>query len=478
VDPHSPPADGKLPTPFRYTNSDANQDEVEGADLGAITAELDCYAVAAIRVLVIAYHFPPAGGGGVQRAQKTVRYLPDFGVDPIVLAGPGTGRGRWEPSDDSLVENVSSESAVYRPDGEPPPGFGDGRAYRLLGVPSPFSRWWRRSILALGERIDEFEDIEAIFVTAPPYHSIGPAVTLAKRMGVPITVDLRDPWVLDEGRLFPSAVHRRWAFHQMRRELRRASCVVMNCDAAGNAMREWISDGPRIEVIPNGFDAADFAGVVRQKQSRMRIVHTGYLHTGAGFDQRARTRRRTLLGASIVPVDFLGRSHYYLIRALGQLLRLHPELADRLELVLAGVLSEADRRVVEEANLRIPVSMPGYIDHASAIQLIVDASVLFLPLYGLPPGYRARIVPGKTYEYLASGSPILGALPEGDARDLILAHQAGIVVEPSDVHSMTNALHSLVVGDVGRRPIGAVDDRFDRHILTGRIAEVLHASRK
>ena len=36
------------------------------------------------RVLIIAYYWPPAGGGGVQRWLKFAKYLPEFGWDPIM----------------------------------------------------------------------------------------------------------------------------------------------------------------------------------------------------------------------------------------------------------------------------------------------------------------------------------------------------------------------------------------------------------
>ncbi|HMT12896.1 MAG TPA: glycosyl transferase, partial [Ignavibacteria bacterium] len=37
------------------------------------------------KVLIISYYFPPSGGPGVQRVLKFVKYLPEFGWQPIVL---------------------------------------------------------------------------------------------------------------------------------------------------------------------------------------------------------------------------------------------------------------------------------------------------------------------------------------------------------------------------------------------------------
>src|SRR5690606_8275093 len=65
---------------------------------------------------------------------------------------------------------------------------------------------------------------------------------------------------------------------------------------------------------------------------------------------------------------------------------------------------------------------------------------LFVPLFGLPAGHRSRIVPSKTYEYLASGRPILGTLPEGDARELVERSGRGVCANPCDDAAIADAL--------------------------------------
>jgi len=75
-----------------------------------------------------------------------------------------------------------------------------------------------------------------------------------------------------------------------------------------------------------------------------------------------------------------------------------------------------------------------------------SADVLFLPLYSLPPGRRAGIVPHKTYEYIGSRRPILAALPDGDARDLLARSGAAVLCLPDD----TGAMADLLLADVDR----------------------------
>ena len=95
-------------------------------------------------------------------------------------------------------------------------------------------------------------------------------------------------------------------------------------------------------------------------------------------------------------------------------------------------------------------------------------------MYGLPKGRRALVVPGKTYEYLASGRPLLAAVPEGDARDFVRAARAGHVVDPTDVGGLAEALEqALTDGSVPSRKLSPMVTRFQRRVLTQALASVL-----
>ena len=86
----------------------------------------------------------------------------------------------------------------------------------------------------------------------------------------------------------------------------------------------------------------------------------------------------------------------------------------------------------------------GYLAHSKAIELMRSADLLFLPMQDLPSGTRAGLVPGKTYEYLASGRPILAAVPDGDARDLLAAAGDVYLCRPADVTAIVNAIEHAV----------------------------------
>ncbi|MGD9570369.1 MAG: glycosyltransferase family 4 protein [Thermoleophilia bacterium] len=429
------------------------------------------------RVLALAYHFPPIGGAGVQRSVKMVRYLPDDGWEPVVVTGPGTPAGRWTPVDDALAAEVGEGVEVHRVQGPRPPAGSPWRrrGERWLRLRSPFSRWWQWGAVAAGLRVEG--PVDAVYASMAPFESGAAAVELARRLRRPCVLDLRDPWALDEMVVYPTGLHRRREVAAMGRLLARADAVVMNTPEAARLVHDAFPGlGPDVvRVIPNGFDAEDFDGPEPARDDdAFRIVHTGYLHTELGRRTRRQASAGRVLRGGAGRVDILTRSHVHLVAALNRLAADDPALAARIELHLAGVLSEADLEVAR--SCAVTVRTPGYLDHDASIALVRSADLLFLPMHDLPGGGRSSIVPGKTYEYLASGRPVLAAVPEGDARDLLVAAGTARVCAPGDADGMRRIVAEAAAG--GRVPTAdtsAALAPYERRRLAARLAGVLDA---
>ena len=419
-------------------------------------------------VLLLAYYFPPIGGAGVQRAVKFVKYLPDFDWLPTVVTGPGTGRDRWAPADATLGHDVGSGVPVRRTSGpEPPRSAGSrARAERWLRLTTPFSEWWTSGCVAAGQA--NASGIDAIVATMSPFETAAAAASLAALLGRPWVADLRDPWALDEMTVYPSRIHRRLELRRMRYALSSAAAVVMNTpEAAARLVRSFPEFGARAVVIPNGFDKDDFSDQPpKRDDTAFRIVHAGYLHTELGGPP---SLARRVLGGGVVGVDIGARSHLHLLEAIARIRARRPKLAEQIEVHLAGVVSDSDRATLTDPSVR----EHGYLSHAETVSLMQSADLLFLPMQDLPPGVRATIVPGKTYEYLAAGPPILGAVPAGDARDLLTAAGGAVVCDPRDVAGMAEAIVSLIEGGRADPRDPEVVEQFERRRLTGRLAGVL-----
>ena len=422
-------------------------------------------------VLMLAQRFPPTGGAGVQRNVQLARHLPGAGVRPVVVTGPGVVEYRWTPADSALSDGLQAE--IHRlPQSEPPHGVRwEARLERWLRVRTRWERWWREE--AFRAAVSAGAEADVVHASVAPYSSAGTAVAVARRLGRPLVMDFEDPWAFDEMLVYPSRAHRRLAQREMGRRLAAADAVVMNTPEARRRVIEAFGLDPlRVLAIPNAFDPGDFAAPVPpRRDGRFRILHAGSLHTEHGLAQRSASRLQRALGGTVPGVDFLTRSHVYLLEALSALFARRPELEALVEVELAGVFTDADRAVAA----RYPfVRLSDFVPHAGTLELMRTADLLFLPMHDLPPGRRAGLVPHKTYEYLAAGRPILAAVPEGDARDLLAASGAALVCRPDDTGAMTGHLEGEIdrwrAGGAPRAPRAEVVARCSCERLVGDLA--------
>lgn len=429
--------------------------------------------------LVLAYQFPPIGGAGVLRAIQLARLLPDFGYRPVVVTGPGHPGFAWTPEDTLLVDRIRGTAAIERIQTSEPPAPGRLRRIveRTLDRWSAIDEWWVTGAEQVGRRVGATADV--ILCELGPYETAEAAAQLSHDLGIPWVADLQDPWALDEMWVYPSDLHRRRDLGRMRRLLGSAGGIVLNTAEALARLERAFPElaGATTTAIPNGFDPDDFrAPAPPRDDGRFRIVHTGTFHTTLALSHRASARRRRLLGGMAVPgVDFLTRSHVYLLQALDRLVADDPGLSAVMELHLAGALTPEDRWYCDRS--RATVVEHSFLSHSESVSLVRSADLLFLPMQRLPAGTRAGLVPAKTYEYLASGAPVLAAVPEGDARDLLEEAGSAILVEPDDVAAMAAAVRaSLDLRAAGERPAAPrpeVVARYEWPSLVGRIARQL-----
>ena len=264
----------------------------------------------------------------------------------------------------------------------------------------------------------------------------------------------------------------------MRRALATASAVIMTTDEAARRVRDAFPElGNRVFSIPNGFDADDFSGVILpRRDGKFRIVHTGTLHTD-GVQTGVSDRLRRTLGGEILGVDVATRSHVQLAEAVRALRDEDPDLGEQIEVHLAGAATAADRDATGDCPF---VQFHGYLPHSKSISLLRSGDLLFLPMHRIRSGERAGIVPGKTYEYLAAGRPILAAVPEGDARDIVTRAGTGLVCDPGDIRAMKALIRDQLVrwraGDAAPQLQADYVGQFERRALTARLVELMHGA--
>lgn len=402
-------------------------------------------------VLVLDYFFPPLGGVGPQRSVKFIKHFRSLGYEPVVVTGPEGDTVDYAPVDPVLAAEVPAGIRVERIETFPPrAGRGRRRVRRLLGNWSALEDWWRREAAPLARAVAR--DVDLVYAGMSPFSSAEVAAQVAEETNVPWIADLQDPWALDDWLIYPTALHRRLDQRRMRKALRTASAVVMTTPEAARLVASRFPELAGIPVvsIPFGWDAADFSGTRKPRaDGRFRVVYAGYSHVQRGLEHRARRRARELFGGAVRGLDILPRSHVFLVEAMSRLAEEEDDELPDLELHVAGAAPFDKPKELRN----VAIVHHGYLSHDLAVDLMRSADALFLAMHDLPPGMRTTTVPGKTYEYLASGRPILGALPEGDARDLLSDLPGAWLCRPADVECMTRALRELIAS-AGKTELG------------------------
>lgn len=380
------------------------------------------------RLLLVSYAFPPAGGVGVQRALKFVKYLPEFGWDVTVLAAANPSM----PSrDEALCEEIPNTTTVIRaktlePQYAAKHAFSGAktdrssslvqtlraRATRMLrsGVNVVFQPdlqlLWLPGAITESYRHILHHSYDAVMVTAPPFSAFIAGIHLAQKLGSPLVLDYRDEWGICNQYWENRQQNQLTQQLQMKLEksiLKRAQLVLATTPSSTESLRELTTASgskSRVECVYNGFDPDDFA-LDDDKKSRKDY--------GNGTSKYRLAYAGTLWNLNRVQP---------LVEGIRILSERNPTLAEKLEVVVAGrktAPEEEELRRLESMPCKL-VSLP-FVDHQEAIRLMKTADGLVLLNSELPNA--ERIVSGKAFEYIGAEKAIFIVSPRGDMWELL-----------------------------------------------------------
>lgn len=425
------------------------------------------------KILFISHFFPPTGGSGVQRSTKFVKHLPALGFEPIVISSRIDNKNKWTPTDSSLGSDIPKTTQIHRlPDN------------KEFAVPNNFAENPTRTkgIVKLGSSVILKEKIELIYVSLSPFGDLSPAISLSEKFNIPLVADLRDPWALDEFQSQRSFYHRRKEIVKMGEQIKKCSHVIMNTpEAAKKTIKAFPDIDPsKVSWITNGFDRDDFTRPLSYPNllpaDRFNIVHTGTFHSDYAKRQKKEKLTNSILRRRVSGMDVSGRTPIYLLNAIHQLREKQSNLFEKLNVVFAGVISKQDQELIKHYNLSKIVKKTEYVTHSHCIEYTRSCQMLFLPLHGLKHDHRCSIVPGKTYEYLASEAIILAATPPGDTEDFVRRRGRCYICPPTDSKSIYKALFSSISQWSAKADLPPIDtdfvNLFSREKLSSDLAEV------
>ena len=418
--------------------------------------------------LVIAYHYPPIRSAGVERTVKFERYLPEFGYRTSVLTtaafgGVSDGRIRraWEPL--GLYRQLFNRAA--RRDRQAASRVRTGRRRggdgRRGSRGSGLARWllipdgqilWLPAALAKGLRYLRREPVDLIYSTSPPASAHLIALLLAELTGLPWVADFRDSWVYDP--LDPALLEMTYR-HELERRFEEA--VVSRADATLAATRisanhlRWSYAGAadRIHVITNGFEPEEVEIAVTgpvpesllfNSEGRDEQVATDFSIEPSNPEEGGERPLRVVHTGSF-SASHPERTPSALFAALRSLLEDDAGWARRLEVSLVGRLNRAEARQAADLAQTGILSHRDEVDRGTALSLQSRADVLLLVDHARPwPGSN---VPGKFFDYLGIGRPILALCGAGAVADLMAELDAGVRAAPDEPAAIRGALEEM-----------------------------------
>ena len=370
------------------------------------------------KVLIAVDSFPVTGGS---RVDKFVKFLPRFGVEPILLSAKESLsahskelRRRFYPAELKTYQAASigrayfSERFLVRGP--------EAKHYRLLSllsfpercvfVPDYKVRWIPLGI-RLARDIVSREKIGVVLTSSPPEstHLIG--LHLKQKLGIRWVADFRNLWT--EKKLMyrpPTRLHDWWVRRLERKIFQTADHIIANTpENADNYVKRFGLSRERISVIPNGFDRDDLAFAQTRVCAR-DVFRIGY-------------------SGSLDKHDFPWRLCLEAVKRLA--LKVGRE---KVRFVHCGYQSEQIKNYLKTEQMEDLVESHGELPHSEAMRLTADTHIRLLMLY--ENAYSTSIVPMKLYNYLIMNGPILAVAPEqGATADIIAQTRTGMVISPS-----------------------------------------------
>ncbi|MDQ1164997.1 glycosyltransferase family 4 protein [Flavobacterium sp. SORGH_AS_0622] len=425
------------------------------------------------KLLIITYYFPPAGGPGVQRWLKFVKYLPEFDVQPIVYVPENP---TYPIVDEGLVSEISDKVIVLKNKIWEPyqlaSVFSKNKTKKIssgifpqkkkqtfldktflwvrgnLFIPDARVFWVKPSVSYLEKYIQE-NNIDTIVTSGPPHslHLIG--LELQQKLKVKWFADFRDPWTtIGYHKALRLSSYAEKKHKSLEHKVLNSADEIIVTSKTTKTEFEAITNKP-ITVITNGYDVET---VEKQTlDSKFSLAHIG---------------------------SFLSdRNPPFLWEVLVELLKEVPEFKSHLEIKLIGAVSQEVLDAIKDHQLNDYLNLLGYVSHQEAVAHQRKSQVLLL--IEINSEDTKSIIPGKLFEYMVSNRPIIAIGPQGsDFADIVTQTNTGVFFDYSEKAKLKSVIldffNQFLEGKLQAHGIGL--QQYSRKNLTKQLSQLISKS--
>ncbi len=420
-----------------------------------------------MKALIITYYWPPAGGSGVQRWLKFVKYLQDFGVEPIIYT---VKNPKYALIDETLEMEVSKnlkvlKQPIWEPNNlltlfkskqqktsagflDPNPSFLEKQLQYIRAnyfIPDARKFWVKPSVRFLSEYLKN-NKVDVVITTGPPHslHLIG--MELKNRFPIKWISDFRDPWSdIDYFHQLPLTKKAIQKHKELEKKVLQQSDAVI---VIGKTMKEKFDKFNRnIHIISNGFDG-DITVSEKELDKKFSITHIGLMNAD--------------------------RNPKILWKVLSEIMNENLEFAQDLEIKLIGEVADEVKKYIADHKLEENTKYITYVPHLEVIAYQKITQVLLLAVNNVPSA--KGIITGKIFEYLQAKRPIIAIAPlNGDLAEIINKTNAGFVVEFEDKENLKKTILDLYkkYKDGELKIVSKNIDQYHRKELTQRLTKII-----
>jgi glycosyltransferase involved in cell wall biosynthesis len=408
--------------------------------------------------LIITYYWPPAGGPGVQRVLKFVKYLPQFGWEPVVLT---VANGEYPAIDHSLEKDIPEGIKVYKTKTIEPfsifkffkkekniPTYilneHGNKIFKLIRFylfPIDARQLWCRIAVRKGLEIIKEDKPILIFTSSPP-HSINKiGLALKLKTGLPWVADFRDPWTnafwLKDLKKYnyPYSKNKYWE----KKVIDFSDAVITISQLYA---KEFLTKKDKFQIIPNGFESNLKKNIIKSKDN----FKIGFFGTWS-------------------PVQY--PKHFF--NALKSI-----SVSHKIEFHVWGNIAPEIIKKIRSHELNNIFKINGYVKHQEAVEQMQNMNLL---VFFTPNNIEGGMIPLKVFEYLSSNTSIMGVVNNNtEVTKLIESAGIGKVFQYHD-KSIEQYLLNLIINqkDLPQPNLDFIN-QFKIENLTLKLSEVFNSS--
>lgn len=430
------------------------------------------------KVLIVTYYWPPAGGPGVQRWLKFAKYLPEFGWEPIIYTPENPSyplvdetltkevpenlkivkTNIWEPY--QIAEKFSKSNKKFK-GGQFDVGKNQSFVSKLsifirgnFFIPDARKFWVKPSIKFLKQYLKE-NHIDTIVTTGPPHslHLIG--FGLKKELSnLKWIADFRDPWTEIS---YYKHLKLTSGSDKKHRELEKS--VFENADltlaTSYTDAENFRKNGANAFCVTNGFDTSTVLSNQNSTTLSLQNDSAKFILSYVGVLEQLRNPEN-------------------LWKALKELSEKHQDFAEDFELKFVGRVDDKILTEIENSVLKNNIKNLGYLAHDESVKEMETSDLLLITNF--PNESSKGIIPGKLFEYLATGKQIISFGPkDADVETILIKTKAGKHFDYSDNLEIQSFIFSLYEDWKSGKSIqnSANINEFSRKELTKKLAELL-----